>query len=208
MRKEPGTTKEVLQKLEKGTLVIRLQKNASTADGIQWDQIKTFDGAIGYVSAVYLEIVVPQILETQTEEIQILNKIVVDKDNKTIKCEEQAKLNDLIKEYPKTTVKNKAGETITDTTKILATGDIGTIDGIEYTIVKIGDVSGDGVIDAVDLLRTKKHLVSMIKLEGAQLESADVNGDDIVDAVDLLVLKKHLVKMKYIVLEGEMNDEN
>ena len=203
MRKEPGTSKEILTKLEKGTLVIRLQKDASTADGIQWDKIKTYDGTIGYVSAVYLEVVVPQIVE-----VPDLNKVASDLENKLIKCEEQTKLSDLITYYPTATVKNKAGEPITDPTQMLATGDIFTIDGIEFTIVKMGDISGDGVIDAVDLLRAKKYLVTMIQLENEQLKAADANGDGLVDAVDLLVLKKHLVKMKYIVLEGEINDEN
>lgn len=203
MRKEPGTSKEILTKLEKGTLVIRLEKNVSTADGIQWDKIRTYDGTIGYVSAVYLEVVVPQIVE-----VLELNKVASDLENKLIKCEEQTKLSELMIYYPTATVKNKAGEPITDPTQMLVTGDIFTIDGVEFTIVKMGDVSGDGVIDAVDLLRTKKYLVTMIQLENEQLKAADVNGDSLVDAVDLLVLKKHLVKMKYIVLEGENNDEN
>lgn len=44
----------------------------------------------------------------------------------------------------------------------LPTGSSITIDGKTYTITKLGDNNADGVVDAIDLLVTKKHLLEAI----------------------------------------------
>lgn len=52
-----------------------------------------------------------------------------------------------------------------------------------------GDITGDGVVNTLDLLRLQKYLSG----EDVQIVgNADINGDGVVDALDLLVLKKYL----------------
>ena len=188
MRKEPGTSKEILTKLEKGTLVIRLQKEVSTADGIKWDKIKTFDGTIGYVSAEYLEIVVPQIVETIE-----LNKIEVDKESKVIKCEPYATVGNLQKQCETAVVNDKEGNVITEQETMLSTGDSVTIDEVIYTVVKLGDVSGDGVVDPRDSLRVLRYTVETYELKNEYFMAGDVNKDGMVDSRDSLRILRFTV---------------
>lgn len=188
MRKEPGTSKEILTKLEKGTLVIRLQKEVSTADGIKWDKIKTFEGTIGYVSAEYLEIVVPQIVETIE-----LNKIEVDKESKVIKCEPYATVGNLQKQCETAVVNDKEGNVITEQETMLSTGDSVTIDEVIYTVVKLGDVSGDGVVDPRDSLRVLRYTVETYELKNEYFMAGDINKDGMVDSRDSLRILRFTV---------------
>lgn len=195
MRSEPGTTKDILLKIEKGTLIIRLESNASTADGVQWAKVKTLDGTVGYVSEEYLELVVPQLVDKPD-----LNKFVIDEENKVINCEEEVTLEEIIKQKPTTTIKNKQGETISDATKMLATGNIAIIDGIEYKIVKLGDVSGDGVLDIIDLTLMKRHILNIRIIENEYLQAGNLDDSEILDIMDLTLLKRHILNIRYITI--------
>ena len=57
-----------------------------------------------------------------------------------------------------------------------------------YTIVILGDVNGDSVVDAFDTARMDLHLNSH-PLTGAYLEAADVNQDGIVDITDYQIIR-------------------
>lgn len=84
------------------------------------------------------------------------------------------------------------------------TGTIGTgstlkyKDGTTYTVIIYGDLSGDGLIDALDLLKLRKHLLGTSILNGAYLEAAKIDGNQNVDALTLLKVRKHLLGTKYI----------
>ena len=56
-----------------------------------------------------------------------------------------------------------------------------------------GDVTGDGLVNGMDLLRLKKYLVGMdVSID---MSNADVTGEGTVNGMDLLRLKKYLVGM-------------
>lgn len=194
VRSEPGTDKSIVTKLEKGTLVIRLEKNVSSANGLQWDKIKTFDGIVGYVSAEYLELVVAKL-----EPITGMTEISIDASSKIIKCEPNTKVSHLLEKQNGAIVKNSAGEQVTDTSSGLGTGYIATIEGIDYTIIKLGDSTGDGIINSADLLRIQKHLLQVISLDGTpNAEASDVNKDDKINSADLLKIQKYLLGVSNI----------
>lgn len=60
------------------------------------------------------------------------------------------------------------------------------------TVVK-GDVTGDGVVDVLDLLKLKKYLLGQITLSEGDMSAADATGDGAVDVLDLLKIKKYLL---------------
>lgn len=81
------------------------------------------------------------------------------------------------------------GTIVTGDKVVISTG------GEEKTLEVIiyGDVSGDGIISAVDLLTVQKHLLGYTTLLGSFNKAADVNKDANLSAVDLLTLQKYLL---------------
>ncbi len=63
---------------------------------------------------------------------------------------------------------------------------------ITNIIIK-GDVTGDGIVNALDLLQLKKHLLGQVSITGSKALAADVTGDGKINALDLLKLKKYLL---------------
>ncbi len=193
LRKEPGTNKENLGSLVTGTLLIRLEANVATVDGLQWDKVKTMTGTVGYVASKYLELVVTKIEDTMV-------KVTIDSSNKIVKCEPNAKVDDLLTQSSKATIKNKNGEEITDTTKLIATGNIVTIDGVDYKVVKLGDVSGDGVLDVIDLTLMKRHILKIRIIDDEYLQAGNLDNVDGIDIIDLTLLKRHMLNIRYITM--------
>ena len=68
----------------------------------------------------------------------------------------------------------------------------------QYRIVIYGDVNGDSVIDAIDLLLVRKNLLGLVSLSDASFRSCDVNHDGAVDAIDLLLVRKSLLGLTSI----------
>lgn len=99
----------------------------------------------------------------------------------------------------KVTVKDGSKE---KTSGNLITGDTVTITSGEetksFTVVLYGDVSGDGQITILDLLKVQKYLLKTSNLTGAYKEAADVSKDGEVTILDLLKVQKHLLGTSYI----------
>ena len=86
-------------------------------------------------------------------------------------------------------VKNSNGEVISDESN-LATGYV--VDD-KYIISVLGDVSGDGIVDARDSLRILKYAVGTYELKNEYARAADLNKDGIIDARDSLRILKYAV---------------
>lgn len=86
------------------------------------------------------------------------------------------------KEYK---IVDKNGNEITS--GIMKTGYKVKVGNVEYVVSVIGDISGDGLVNTLDLARIRFHLVSKkgYILEGAFLEAADLNGNGSVTITDL-----------------------
>ncbi len=70
----------------------------------------------------------------------------------------------------------------------------------EYTVVIYGDIDGNGIIDAVDLLRLKRHITGANILSGVMYKSASISRDGTEpNAVDLLRIKRQIVGTTIIV---------
>ena len=90
--------------------------------------------------------------------------------------------------------------------EIIMTGDVLSVyignvlvDDFQFSI--LGDSSGDGISDGMDLAQFRKHLVgwenprdgTIFEIEGIYLASLDLNKDELVDEIDLAVLRKKIV---------------
>ena len=62
-----------------------------------------------------------------------------------------------------------------------------------YTIIKMGDVTGDGKAIAVDGLAILKHKLKKIELEGIYLKAADTTNDGAITSADALAVIKDSV---------------
>ncbi len=59
----------------------------------------------------------------------------------------------------------------------------------------LGDVSGDGYVTTVDVVRIARYLIDDFALTQAQIRMADVTGDGTITAADLIRLARYLVGM-------------
>ena len=64
---------------------------------------------------------------------------------------------------------------------------------ITYTIVIKGDTSGDGIINAQDLLQIQKNILGNYNLNNEYKLAADTSGDGKINAQDLLQVQKNIL---------------
>ena len=107
-------------------------------------------------------------------------------------------IQNIKKNSPSTTVTIKNSSDQVKTTEALATTDTITIKTANdeektYTIVIKGDLSGDGKITILDLLKVQKHILKASILNGAYKEAADTNYDNSITILDLLRVQKHIL---------------
>ena len=87
---------------------------------------------------------------------------------------------------------------ITDASGNGVNGNIGTgyrvtINGETLVAVIFGDASGDGEINALDLLKIQKHILGNVQLNGVQAQAADASHDGQINALDLLKVQKKIL---------------
>lgn len=177
LRSEAGTSSAEILKFNNGTVLTRIEKGTTLINGYYWDKVTTSDGVTGYVATDYLVlvgVVAPTPTPKPTPDNTEVEKYKVDTTSK------------ILTTIPETQVSDVAGAT----GEKMATGSKVTIDGVEYTVVKLGDVNGDGEVDALDALQVLKFDTEIINLMGANLKAGDVNNDDTVDALDALQVLK------------------
>ncbi len=93
------------------------------------------------------------------------------------------------------TITNANGAEITKGT--IGTGCKVTIKNINeqktFQIVIKGDTSGDGVVNALDLLQIQKSILGTYNLNGAYGKAADPSNDNKINALDLLQVQKNIL---------------
>ena len=67
---------------------------------------------------------------------------------------------------------------------------------VEYTIIVLGDISEDGIMDITDLAKIKLHLIDKQKLTDIYEIAADVDKDGEVTINDLAAMKLALIGLK------------
>lgn len=62
-----------------------------------------------------------------------------------------------------------------------------------YQVVLYGDTNGDGMVNALDLLRVQKNILGMSMLKGLYQKAADTGRNGKIDALDLLQVQKQII---------------
>lgn len=75
-----------------------------------------------------------------------------------------------------------------DIVKITVSGNTST-----YTVIIFGDVNGDGIINALDLLKIQKHIIGASTLKDPYLKAANIKRSGMLSALDLLKVQKYLM---------------
>ena len=92
-------------------------------------------------------------------------------------------------------ITNQNGNVITD--GLLGTGHKITISNAEdkktFTIIVKGDTSGDGQINALDLLQVQKNILNTYSLNNEFFVAGDTSGDNKINALDLLQVQKNIL---------------
>lgn len=190
IREKPGTSSAILGYADKGDYLTRMEQNASNANGYIWDKIVTDSGITGYVARGDDD-------ENFIEQVKEEGSSSISGDGfKTsgskLMCEPDITVKNVLDKASGATIKNTSGKTVTS-------GNIGTgftvkYNGTTYTVVKLGDVTGNGEVDSADLLSIQKHLIGKQKISGnSKLWAADPTRNGIIDSADLLALQRELL---------------
>ena len=209
VRKEPGTDQIVSAYLGNGETLTRVEKNVSNANGYVWDKVVTNNGIEGYIARgdsneQYVEVVTkPEVVPPTTEE----PTVPTDKNNDfkiddtTLITEPKTTVEDIKEKYTEVEIKvNKADGTIVESGDV-GTGYVVTIGENTYTIVKLGDANGDGIVDIIDMALIKRHINGKEKLTDTYLRAGNLSDDtQEIDIIDMALIKRHIVGSQLITL--------
>ena len=194
LRKEPGTSSELLGYIDKGEYLTRTEKAVANKNGYIWDKVVTGKGTTGYVARG----------DDDEDYIQVVDSTNItgsgfETIGTNLMCEPDITVQNVINKASGAVVKNASGTKVT--TGNIGTGYTVTYKGKTYTIVKLGDVNGDGKITSADLLTMQRHLIGSSKITNTAKKSAsDINGDKKITSADLLAIKRHLLKILNIAI--------
>ena len=189
----------------KDEIVTRLVKGTEKVNGTYWDYILKADGTKGYAARetydtettykLYLEpITTDEAAGSDIEDktnVVISENVKIDAESNEVTLTPKATISELSNLMAtEIIVKNKEGQVLAPDAK-LATG---CVINDTYTISVLGDVNGDGEIDARDSLRILKYAVGTYEIKDAFSISADLNKDGIIDARDSLRVLKYSVE--------------
>ena len=60
----------------------------------------------------------------------------------------------------------------------------------------IGDADGNGVVNTLDIVKLKRHLIKVEPLTGYALDCANTDGNDTLNTLDIVKLKRHLLNVE------------
>ena len=204
VREQPGTSQKVLTYVDKGDTLTRTGLNVSNANGYIWDKVVTSDGIEGYIARgdsneIYIEVVQNVGNNGSNGEANKNNNFKLEDTN--LICEPKTTVESIKEKYTETTieVKNASGTVVT-------TGNIGTgytikINDETYTIVKHGDVNGDGEVDIIDMALIKRDINNTQKLQDLYKQAGNLSTDtQEIDIIDMALIKRHIVGSQLITI--------
>ena len=80
----------------------------------------------------------------------------------------------------------------------LGTGTKITLEGIEYTLIVVGDANGDGNITPADYVKVKNKIMGVKEMDEITVKAADVNQDGNITPADYVKIKNHIMNVSRI----------
>lgn len=181
--------------LLQGTQVLITERATSKIGGYYWDKVSTPKGT-GYMareasdgSKTYLVLVNQEVPPDTTTN----NNYTSPDSNAIITTEPNTTVSKIKETYSNCTIINKDGAEITGDT-LIGTGSKIKIDGVEkYTVVKLGDASGDGKISPADYVKIKNKIMGVTSMDVITEKAADANKDGSITPADYVKVKNHIM---------------
>lgn len=197
LRAEPSNSSGYLTSMVKDTVVAVLEKNVN---GTKFHKVKLGSGMTGYATSEYLtsctEVIDKPVIKEAVE-------MKLDEKNKKLTLEPDVKIEHIKEKYKNAVIKDDKGNKIETAGTSIGTGYTITVGEKVYTVVKMGDINGDGVINTGDTFLVKQVIKEVKKLEekGPYFLSADINGDGAINTGDSFILKKEVKEVEKIKLK-------
>ena len=87
-------------------------------------------------------------------------------------------------------------------TETIATGVTIKTEDKTYTIIKMGDVTGDGKVNSKDAITILRYYVDLEKIEGNYLKASDVTNDEKTNSKDAIKILRYFVDLETIDLDS------
>lgn len=188
LRQAPGTDSNKIRGIAYGVTLTRIEKATTKIGNYYWDKVITQDGVVGYVARDYIR------------EVSQQNHMKKDDASLQLIIEPSVKVEDIKNVYSNITkITNKNGADISFGS--IGTGAKVTIEGKTYTVIKLGDVNGDGAVDILDMALIKRHLMGTQKLKDEYKKAGKITSQtEDIDILDMALIKRQLMKTQYITL--------
>jgi hypothetical protein len=82
----------------------------------------------------------------------------------------------------------------TNASGYVGTGAVFTYGDIDYTVVILGDIDGNGTVTSTDCVRIKSNLTGSYALDKVSKDAADIDNNENITATDYLRVKSHFLK--------------
>jgi len=200
VRNGPGfSNTTIITAYNKNQKLTRIEQSPYYLDGSTWDRVVLPDGQHAFVESKYLSTNVigttpPPVLDPSVKYVDVKKDDIA----RQITAEVDTTVESLKAKYGSATgFKNAKGQEIT--TGNLGTGSKVTIDGVEYTIIKLGDIDGDGLLTASDLILLRRNILNLEAISDDAKKAGNISGNGAApSAGDLVRMVRQILGLEAI----------
>ncbi len=183
---------EIIRLLPDGTSVTRIEIATVEIDGYYWDKVTTPDGAVGYVARSYLRDINDNVAGGTIE--HNLTEIKVEDSNNEVMAQPDVTVEVIKEKMGENAYITKPDGTVVDN-GLIGTGYKIKFGEKEYTVVKMGDCNGSGIVDIIDMALIKRDLLDKNKLNNEYKMAAKISSgdDEEINIIDMALMKRYLL---------------
>jgi len=210
LRAGPRVDSILIHHINNGSRITVLERATTRShDGMYWDKVIAYRGTIGHTGFMARG---PANdpgrlwIQTHTHGSDTINRVgnapnnAVREEGNYLIVEPQATLDSI----------RAAGYNITAATRNgynamgyqnIGTGTVLTANGRTFTVVKLGDLNGDGSVDVIDMILMRRHLTGTTRLQGVFYRAGRLASNQAtIDVVDMILMQRHLTRTSLITI--------